>query len=123
MAPQIRVEKNFHQGLPDVLEDISQTGFWPSTYVSQPTPPPHLHWHAVEAHGYVMEGRTWIMDGETGDRLAVEPGDKLVIPPGALHIEGESEGAVTYVIAVPTTDSHAEVFQTFAADHPDRPLD
>ena len=61
--------------------------------------------------------------GETGERLQVEPGDKLVIPPGALHIEGEAESAVTYVIAVPTTAPHAEVFQTLAADDPARPTD
>ncbi|MGI9624611.1 MAG: cupin domain-containing protein [Acidimicrobiales bacterium] len=121
MAPQIRVHKSFHNGLTDVLADISEYGYWPSTYVSQPTPPPHLHWHRVEAVGYVMEGTTWIEDGETGERLTVAPGDKLVIPPGALHIEGESDGPVTYVIAVPTTQSHAEIFETLPVDHPDRP--
>ena len=101
--------------------DIAETGYWPSTYVSQPTPPPELHWHQYEAHGYVMDGTTWIMDGVTGDRLTVEPGDKLVIPAGALHIEGEAEGAVTYVIAIPTTKAHSEVFETIPADDPRRP--
>ena len=104
-----------------MLLDIAETGYWPSTYVSQPTPPPELHWHQYEAHGYVMDGTTWIMDGVTGDRLTVERGDKLVIPAGALHIEGEAEAAVTYVIAIPTTKAHSEVFETIPADDPRRP--
>ena len=29
-----------------------------------------------------MNGTTWILDGETGDKLTIEPGDKLIIPPG-----------------------------------------
>jgi uncharacterized protein YjlB len=123
MAPQISVVKQFHNGLPDVLADISTSGFWPSTYVSQPTPPPELHWHRMEVNGYVMDGQTWIMDGETGDRLTVEAGDKLIIPAGALHIEGEAEGPVTYVIAIPSTEAHSEVFQTLPVDYPGRPTD
>ena len=122
MAPQIHVHKNFHSGLADVMEDIAKTGFWPTTLVSKPSPPPHLHWHQMEAHGYVMEGTTWILDGETNQKLIVEPGDKLVIPPGALHIEGEGEGDVTYVVAVPTTQTLIEAFELIPADHPDRPL-
>jgi len=69
-----------------------------------------------------MEGTTWILDGETKQKLIVEPGDKLVIPPGALHIEGEGEGDVTYVVAIPTTQTLIEAFELIPADHPDRPL-
>ena len=123
MAPQIRIEKNFHSSLEEVLQDVINTGFWPSTYVSDPTPPPGYHWHNVEVHGYCMEGNTWIGCGETGEKLSIEPGDKLIIPPGALHIEGESDGPVTYVVTIPDTRSHAEAFQLLPPDHPDRPLD
>jgi len=123
MAPQIRIEKNFHHNLKDVLQDVIATGFWPSTYVSSPTPPPGYHWHNIEVHGYCMEGTTWIGCGETGERLSIEPGDKLVIPHGALHIEGESDGPVTYIVCIPDTRSHAEAFQLLPPDDPDRPLD
>ena len=30
-GPKIRVEKKFHNGLADVMQDIAQTGFWPTT--------------------------------------------------------------------------------------------
>tara|TARA_B100000686_G_scaffold174690_1_gene181800 strand:- start:215 stop:445 length:231 start_codon:yes stop_codon:yes gene_type:complete len=75
----------------------------------------------MEAHGYVMEGTTWILDGETGKRLTIGPGDKLIIPPGALHIEGEGEENVTYIVAIPTTQTLIEAFKLLPADHPDRP--
>ena len=119
--PQIRVEKDFHTGHADVMADLAKTGFWPTTFVSRPSPPPHLHWHAYEVHGYVMDGTTWIEDGETGERLDIGPGDKLVLPPGALHIEGESDGDVTYVLGIATTRSFAEVFELHPADSPERP--
>ena len=69
----------------------------------------------------VIEGTTWVLDGETGQRLTVEPGDKLVIPAGALHIEGESQATVTYIVAVPTSRAFREVFRLLPADDPDRP--
>tara|TARA_B110000014_G_C19753571_1_gene392615 strand:+ start:183 stop:554 length:372 start_codon:yes stop_codon:yes gene_type:complete len=122
MAPQLHIEKKFHNGLEDVLRDIIETGFWPSTYVSSPTPPPGYHWHQIEAHGYCMSGNTWIGCGETGEKYTIEQGDKLILPPGALHIEGESDGPVTYVIALPDTRRHAEAFQLMPPDHPDRPV-
>ena len=68
-----------------------------------------------------MEGTTWVIHGVTGDRLIVEPGDKLVIPAGVLHIEGEDERAVTYVMAIPTTKAHSQIFGTIPADDPRRP--
>ena len=121
MGPQIRVEKKFHAGLADVMHDIAITGFWPTTLVSHPSPPPELHWHRIEAHGYVIDGTTWILDGETGDKLIIEPGDKLIIPPGALHIEGEGEENVTYIVAIPTTQTLLQAFELLPPDHPDRP--
>ena len=119
--PRISVLKQFHNGLNDVLADLQETGFWPTTFVSPPSDPPDIHWHDMETHGYVMDGTTWILDGETGERLTVEPGDKLVIPPGALHIEGRSEGPVTYVVAIPDTRPFFEAFQLRPADDPKRP--
>jgi hypothetical protein len=37
----------------------------------------------------------------TGERVAMEPGDKLVIPAGVLHAEGDTPAPVTYIVALP----------------------
>jgi uncharacterized protein YjlB len=68
-----------------------------------------------------MDGTTWIMDGETGNKLIIEPGDKLIIPPGALHIEGQGEEYVTYIVAIPTTQTLMQAFELLLPDHPERP--
>jgi len=121
MAPRVQVLKQFHDGLDDVLADLRQTGFWPSTFVSEPSPPPDVHWHDMDSHGYVMDGTTWILDGESGERLSVEKGDKLMIPAGALHIEGEGEDTVTYIVATPTARNFWDAFALLPADDPARP--
>ena len=41
------------------------------------------------------------MDGDTGKRLNVTQGDKVVIPERALHAEGEVEDRVVYIVAIP----------------------
>ena len=41
------------------------------------------------------------MDGDTGKRLNVTQGDKVVIPERALHAEGEVEDRVVYIVASP----------------------
>ena len=115
------VHKNYFDGLRGALDDIAKDGYWPTTFVSDPSPPPDVHWHSCDVHGYVIDGTTWVLDGETGQRLTVEPGDKLVIPAGALHIEGESQATVTYIVAVPTSRAFREVFRLLPADDPDRP--
>ena len=48
-----------------------------------------------------MEGDTWFVDGDTGNRLDVTQGDKVVIPGKALHAEGEVENKVVYIVAIP----------------------
>jgi uncharacterized protein YjlB len=115
------VHKNYFDGLREALEDIARDGYWPTTFVSEPSPPPAVHWHDCDVHGYVMDGTTWILDGETGQHLTVEPGDKLVIPAGALHIEGEAKSTVVYIVAVPQPRSFVEVFQLRSPDDPARP--
>ena len=68
-----------------------------------------------------MSGSTWILDGETGERLTIEPGDKLVIPAGALHIEGQGNETVVYIVAIPEARSYADAFRLLPADDPSRP--
>ena len=117
----VTVHKHYFDGLREALEDITRDGYWPTTLLSEPSPPPAIHWHDCEVHGYVMDGTTWILDGATGDHLVVEPGDKLVIPAGALHIEGEAAGTVVYIVAIPQPRSFGDVFRLLPPDHPARP--
>jgi hypothetical protein len=72
-------------------------------------------------HGYVISGNSTILDGETGQWLSLSAGDKLIIPAGALHIEGESESTVVYVVATRDQLPFKEVFQLLPADDPQRP--
>lgn len=117
----VRVHKNFFNGLTEALADIAKDQYWPTTLISEPTPPPPVHWHDCEAHGYVMSGSTWILDGATGERLTIEPGDKLVIPAGALHIEGQGNETVVYIVAISEARSYADAFRLLPADDPSRP--
>ncbi len=117
----LTVHKNHFSGLREALEDIARDEFWPTTFISPPSAPPDVHWHDEEVHGYVMDGSTWILDGETGEHLTVEPGDKLVIPAGALHIEGEAASTVTYIVAIAHPRPFSEVFRLRSPDDPERP--
>ena len=97
----IRIEKQFFDGMPEVLGDIKRTGFWPRFFVSPPSPGLDPHWHDCDVHAYVMEGDTWFLDAETGKKLDVTVGDKLAIPARTLHAEGEVEVRVVQAIAIP----------------------
>ena len=97
----IQVLKGFFETRDQVLEDIRQTGFWPTTFVGGPSPELPLHWHDSEVHAYVLEGETWMKDGLTGERLAIGPGDKFIIPKGVLHAEGDSLATMVYIIGLP----------------------
>jgi len=97
----IEVYRNFFDDREQVLEDIKADGFWPTTLVSKPSPALDVHWHDSEIHGYVIEGRTWVLDGETGERVDIGAGDKLIIPLGTLHAEGETTETMIYIVALP----------------------
>ena len=97
----LSIHKDFFKTRAEVLDDLKMSGFWPTTFVSGPSPGLEVHWHSEEVHGYVVEGETSFLDGESGERHAVGPGDKVVIPPRALHAEGEVRDRVVYIIGVP----------------------
>jgi len=97
----LTVEKNFFSDLNQVLDDVKGNKTWPTTFVSGPSEGLPEHWHDYDVHAYVMEGETWFLDGETGERMEVEAGDKVVIPGKALHAEGEVEEKVVYIVAIP----------------------
>lgn len=100
-AMAIRIFKRFFDTTAQVLDDIKTTGFWPTTLIAPASPELPLHWHDCEVHTYVIAGSTWTLDGVTGERVAMEPGDKLVIPAGVLHAEGDTPAPVTYIVALP----------------------
>jgi uncharacterized protein YjlB len=94
------IRKSFFETKDEVLEDIRKTGFWPTTFVSNESPELPVHWHEEEVHGYVLEGETYLVDGETGERLPFGVGDKLVLPAGTLHAEGEVKQRMVYIVAM-----------------------
>ena len=97
----LTVERASFANLSAVLDDVKLNNMWPATFVSGPSKGLPEHWHDYEVHAYVIEGDTWFVDGDTGKRLDVTRGDKVVIPERALHAEGEVEGKVVYIVAIP----------------------
>ena len=95
------VRKGFFETRADVMRDLADTGFWPTTLVSPETPELPLHWHDVEVHTYVLEGETYLVDGGSGEKLPVRAGDKISIAPGVVHAEGVVEARVVYIVALP----------------------
>ncbi len=107
----VKVIKNFFSTKEEVLEDLKKTGFWPTTYVADHSEELPLHWHDGETHGYVMEGSTYIVDGETGQKITVEKGDKLELPARVVHAEGEIKEKVVYIVALPGPYNFLEFFE------------
>ena len=99
----VKILKGFFENHSDVMDDLKATGFWPTTFVSGPSPGLEIHWHSEEVHAYVMEGETSFLDAKSGDRSPVGPGDKIVVPARTLHAEGEVLNGVVYIIAIPET--------------------
>ena len=97
----VEVVKGFFEKRDEVLDDLKASGFWPTTFVSGPSPGIESHWHDVEVHAYVLEGTTSFLDVESGNRHPVGPGDKIVIPARMLHAEGEITARVVYIIGLP----------------------
>ena len=97
----VQIYKHFFDTREEVFDDLKKTGFWPTTFVSKPSPPLEVHWHKLEVQAYVMEGRTWFLDEESGVRQDIAIGDKIVIPARTLHAEGETTENVIYIIGLP----------------------
>ena len=95
------VQRNFFSTRDEALDRIKESRYWPTTLVAGPSPGVDVHWHSEEVHAYILEGETWFLDGETGKRVPVRKGDRIVIPEGALHAEGVIEDRVIYYIALP----------------------
>lgn len=95
----MQVIHNFFTTKDEVLDDIKKLDLWPTTYVSDRMEELPLHWHDVDNCGYVLEGRSYVLD-ENGERVPLGPGDKLVIPAGALHAEGEVSERMVYIVGI-----------------------
>ena len=96
----MQVVHNFFSSKDEVLDDIKRLDFWPTTYVSDRMEELPLHWHDVDNCGYVLEGHSYVLD-ENGGRIPLGPGDKLIIPAGAVHAEGEVEDRIVYIVGIP----------------------
>ena len=96
---RMTVDRNYFENHADVMADIAATGFWPTTYVSGASPELPLHQHGYDIIGYVLEGSTYLLD-EDKNRVEISAGDRLNIPKGAWHAEGEATDKVTYVVSV-----------------------
>ena len=97
----LTIHKGFFRSRSDVMDDLKASGFWPTTFVSGPSPGLDVHWHSEEVHGYVMEGETTFFDARTKETHTVAAGDKIIVPARALHAEGAVHERVVYIIAVP----------------------
>ena len=93
------VEKGYFETHAQVMEDIRDTGYWPTTFFSDPLPELPVHHHDHDIIGYVMAGETYLLD-EDERRIPIGPGDRLVIPKGAWHAEGEVTERMTYIVTV-----------------------
>lgn len=116
----MQVIHNFFSTKTEVLADIDKLDFWPTTYVSERMEELPLHWHDVDNCGYVLSGSSYVL-GENGERVSLGPGDKLVIPAGAIHAEGEVTELMVYIVGLPVA---ANLFETLTlldpADSPAR---
>jgi uncharacterized RmlC-like cupin family protein len=110
------IQKRFFENRADVLDDLKATGFWPTTFVSGPSAGREVHWHSHDVHVYVVEGQTSFLDGESGERHSIGPGDKIVVPPRTLHAEGEVIDRVVYIIAAPEALGPDEFLKPHAPD-------
>ncbi len=116
----MKVHKAFFSTREEVFDDLKKTGHWPTTYVSEASPELPLHWHDLDVTGYVMSGGTYVL-GADGTRYDLEPGDKLEIPAGSLHAEGEVTQTTTYIVGTATAGQFFEQFQMRDPDDAKRP--
>ena len=97
--PKMEIVKGFFETKQEVMEDIKQSGYWPTTFISDKSPELPVHFHKHDILGYVMEGTTYLLD-EDEHKIPIGPGDKLIIPKGAWHAEGEVKERVVYIVTL-----------------------
>lgn len=111
----IQVIRNAFSTKSEVLADLDRLDLWPTTYVSDRMDELPLHWHDFDNCGYVLEGSSYVLD-EDGARIRIGPGDKLVIPAGAVHAEGEVTERMVYIVGIPMAANLLEELQLLDPD-------
>lgn len=96
----LEIHKHFFETKKEVFEDLEKNDLWPHTFITPASPELPVHWHDADVVGYVIEGETYLLDAN-GDRHEFVKGDKLVLPQGTLHAEGETKGRMIYIVATP----------------------
>ena len=117
----LRVYKNFFSSKQEVMDDLKKTNHWPTTYVSEVSPELPLHWHNLDVTGYVMSGGTYVLN-EKKERIDLAPGDKLEIPAGSLHAEGEVQQTTVYIVGTAEAGQLLEQLQLLDPKASDRPV-
>ena len=92
-----------------VLDELKSLDFWPMTYVSERMQELPLHWHDFDDVGYVLEGCTYVLN-EKAERIDFGPGDKLILPRGAIHAEGEVFERTVWIVGIPMAANMMDVF-------------
>ena len=100
----MRVIHNAFTTKEEVLKDIAKLDLWPTTYVSDRMAELPLHWHDFDNCGYVLQGSSYVLDAD-GQRIELGPGDKLVIPAGAIHAEGEVAERMVYIVGISVAEN------------------
>ena len=95
----MQVIHNFFSTKEEVLDDIKKLDLWPTVYVSERMEELPPHWHDLDNCGYVMEGRSYVIN-EENEKIPLGPGDKLYIPSGAIHAEGKVEERMVYIVGI-----------------------
>ena len=108
--PKLSVERGAFSSLNEALEQIAAQGLWPTTYISAPSPELPVHWHDCGIQGFLVKGDMYVRDGD-GNRVDLSAGDKLVLPPGALHAEGETTGEIIFVVGLEECRSFPHALQ------------
>ena len=116
----MQVIHNFFTSKSEVLRDIDRLDLWPTTYVSERMQELPVHWHDVDNCGYVLSGSSYVID-ENGERIPLGPGDKLVIPAGALHAEGEVTERMVYIVGISEPANLFEKLSMLDPADPERP--
>lgn len=95
----LQVVHNFHSTKAEVFDDLKRLDLWPTTYVSERMEELPPHWHDVDNVGYVLEGSSYVVN-ERGERVPLGAGDKLILPAGAVHAEGEVTDRMVYIVGI-----------------------
>ena len=93
------IEKGHFDGLSGALEDIIRKGLFPTTYATDHATAADLHWHSEDILAYLIQGKTYFLDGE-GQEHQLEPGDLITVPARTLHAEGDINEPVVMLIGL-----------------------